>query len=125
MEPLHLPFFRVDRAAGRYAVFLPGFRPDEVDELDFDYDADEEILRVLCRYVADEHPKTEVYPIAITELNRDQFEAMEKLVVFNPREHTPEELSEDPQVQQKLRDFFEQLENLTRKQPLEETPPEE
>lgn len=125
MEPLHLPFFEVDETAARYAVFLPGFRPDDLEDLDFDYDAKQDILRVLCRYVSEGQPRTEVYPIAITDLNRDQFEAMEKLVVFNPHERTPEELSEDPEVQGKLRDFFEQLAELTSKQPLEEDPPGE
>ncbi len=125
MEPLHLPFFEVDEATKRYAVFLPGFRPEDVEDLDFDYDAEEEILRVLCRYVPEGEPRTEVYPIAITDLNREQFEAMEKLVVFNPHEHEPEELSGDPQVQRKLRDFFDQLEELTWKQPMDGNPPEE
>lgn len=120
MEPLHLPFFELDPESQRYAVFLPGFRPDEVDQLDFDYDADREILRVLCRYEDDGRPRTEMYPIAITELNREQLDAMKKLVVFNPREHAPEELSDDPAVQEKLRDFFDQLEDLTRKQPRED-----
>lgn len=121
MEPLQLPFFQLEQEEGRYAVFLPGYQPDEVLNKHLEFDTEKEILKIYCQYQSESgQPKTEVYPIAITELNRDEFEAMDKLLLFNPNELDPEELSRDEETREKLSEFFEQLDELTGKQPLGE-----
>lgn len=120
MEPLHLPFFLMEEGTNRYALFLPGFRAEDVESIQYEFDAEDEILRVFCRYAGEGRPKTEVYPVAITDLNRDEFESMQKLVIFSPEEYEPEQLTSDPERQEQIRDFFEQLDELAGKERLGE-----
>lgn len=122
MDPLHVPFFQLDEQTNKYAVFLPGFRVEDVERLDFRYDPEEEILRIVCQYEESDGPKTEIYPLAITDVNRDAFEQMRQLAVFNPSEYSPDELTSDPRQQENIRTFFEKLENLSSKEPLQEDP---
>ncbi|MFB6355054.1 MAG: hypothetical protein ABEJ65_00875 [bacterium] len=120
MEPLHVPFFHLEQMGEKhYAVFLPGYRADEVQSQHIEFDSEESILQIYCEYDVNDRAKTEVYPVAISDLNREEFEDMEKLLVFSPDEYKPEQLTKDPEKQDRLREFFTKLEDMTGKQPME------
>lgn len=115
MQGLQLPLIPLgSEDSGEFLIFLPGVRTDELLEVGFEVDEEEELLQIACIYDEDEdgNPLGNSYPIEINETNRRQIENLEKLVVLHPDDQDVEELSDDPQIQEDLEELFEHIRQL-------------
>lgn len=115
MQGLQLPLIPLgSEDSGEFLIFLPGVRTDELLEVGFEVDEEEELLQIACIYDEDEdgNPLGNSYPIEINETNRRQIENLEKLVVLHPDDQDVEELSDDPQIQGDLEELFEHIRQL-------------
>lgn len=110
---LDIPMFETGQE-NEYVIFLPGVRTDDVETLTFDVDKDREQFKIYLVYEHDEEgrPVGEMYPISLTDTKEQQLTNMESLAVVNPRDHDPEQLSEDPEVREELTELFERLKEL-------------
>lgn len=110
MEALNLPLFPVGESDGEYLVFLPGVETEEIEELAFNVDNDQEVFHVHCVYgEQDGEPVGQTYKIEINEVNRDQIDNLERLAVLNPNDMDPSDLTDDPEAQDELETLFEHL----------------
>lgn len=108
---LDIPLLPIDEEPGQYVIFLPGVRTEELEDITYEVDEEEEMLRIYCVYGTDEEgiPTGDMFPINLGESNREHLENMEKLAVLNPRDHDPEELARDPDDRKQLQNLFEAL----------------
>lgn len=124
MNGLDIPLIPLGaQDSGRYLIFLPAVRTDELEAVNFAIDEDEGLLQIACVYGEDEdgQPVGNTYPITVTDLNREHLDQMEELVVMHPSDQEVEELTEDPQTQEDLRELFDFIYELE-EQLEEETP---
>ena len=127
MNGLDIPLIPLGaQDSGRYLIFLPAVRTDELEDVNFAINEEEQLLQIACVYGEDEEgqPVGNTYPIAVNEMNREHLESMEELVVMHPSDQEVEELTDDPQTQEDLRELFdfigqleEELEEETPTQP--------
>lgn len=125
MNGLDLPLIPIGtEESGEYLIFLPAVRTDELEEVNFAVDEDEDVLQIACIYGEDEsgQPVGNTYPIEINDLNRPHIDALEKLVVMHPSDQEIEELTDDPDTREDLEELFEFIEELE-KELEEENPP--
>ncbi len=110
---LDIPMFETGQE-NEYVIFLPGVRTDDVETLTFEVDKDREQFKIYLVYEHDEEgrPVGEMYPISLTDTKEQQLTRMESLAVVNPRDHDPDQLSEDPDVREELSELFERLKEL-------------
>lgn len=110
MDTLNLPLFPVGQDEGEFLVFLPGVETEELEELAYEVDEDDDEFYVHCIYgEEDGEPIGNTYVLEINDVNRDQIEQLEKLAVLNPSDMDPEELTEDPEAQEELQSLFDYL----------------
>lgn len=115
MQGLQLPLIPLGtEESGEFLLFLPAVRTDELLEVGYEVNEEEDLLQVACIYDEDEegNPMGNSYPIEINESNRRQIENLEKLVVLHPDDQDVEELSDDPQIQDDLKDLFNHIRQL-------------
>lgn len=110
---LDIPMFRTGEDR-EYVIFLPGVRTDDVETLTYEIEEDKDQFNIYLVYDRDEdgRPVGEMYPIALTERKQEQLETMETLAVMNPRDQDPDQLSQDPDVQEELTELFDRLKEL-------------
>jgi hypothetical protein len=115
MNGLELPLIPIGtEGSGEFMIFLPAVETDELEEVTFTIDEEEDLIRIACIYGEDEdgNPVGQTYPIAITEMNRQHLDSVEKLIVLHPSDQDVEELTDDPQIQDDLRDLFDYIDQL-------------
>lgn len=115
MNGLDIPLIPIGtEEEGEYLIFLPAVRTDELEEVNFAIDDEEDLLQIACIYGEDEEgqPIGNTYPIAVNEMNREHVERMDKLVVMHPSDQEIEELTDDPRTQEDLRELFDFIEEL-------------
>lgn len=126
MNGLDIPLIPIGtEEEGEYLIFLPAVRTDQLEEVNFAVDDEEDLLQIACIYGEDEEgqPIGNTYPIAVNEMNREHVERMEKLVVMHPSDQEIEELTDDSRTQDDLRELFDFIEEL--EEELEEETPAE
>ncbi|MFB6346286.1 MAG: hypothetical protein ABEK50_11010 [bacterium] len=115
MQGLQLPLIPLgSEESGEFLLFLPAVRTDELLEVGFEVNEEENLLQVACIYDEDEegNPVGNSYPIEINENNQRQIDQLEKLVVLHPDDQDVEELSDDPQIQDDLEELFTHIRQL-------------
>lgn len=115
MNGLDIPLIPLGpEGEGQYLIFLPAVRTEELEEVNFAIDEEEDLLQIACVYGEDEdgQPIGNTYPIAVNEMNRQHLDSMQELVVMHPSDQDIEELTDDPQTQEDLRDLFDFIEEL-------------
>jgi hypothetical protein len=125
MNGLDLPLIPIGtEESGEYLIFLPAVRTDELEEVNFAVDEDDDVLQIACIYGEDEsgQPVGNTYPIEINDLNRAHIDALEKLVVMHPSDQDIDELTDDPDTREDLEELFDFIEELE-KELEEENPP--
>lgn len=116
MEPIPLPVIPVADAENTGLVFLPHVAIDHLETVSFKVQDD--VLRVRC-YYSEEHDEDErLFPIKITESNRDLIESMTKIVIMNPEEVDPEKLTSHPKERDKLNRLRAQIKSTPDSSPL-------
>lgn len=108
---LDIPLLPIDEEPGQYVIFLPGVRTDELQDITYEVDEEDEMLRIYCVYGTDDQgiPTGDMFPINLGESNRNHLEKMSKLAVMNPRDHDPEDLATHPEDKKQLQALFEAL----------------
>lgn len=115
MDAFQLPLIPIgEQDSGEYLIFLPGLRTDELTQVGFDVDEEEDVFHVLCQYGEDEdgEPIGESYPIEINEMNRGQIDELQTLAVLHPDDEDVEDLTPNPDAQEELRELFSHVRNL-------------
>jgi len=104
-------------------VFLPALDTDELEEVHFTVEKEEDILKVACVYGEDESGESygNTYPIQLNGPNSEHVDSLEQLIVLHPSDQSVEDLTDDPQTQDDLRELFNYIEEL--EDQLEEQPP--
>ncbi len=114
MKRLRLPLFSVGSEDGLYMIFLPGLEPDQLEDVVFQVDRDDEqLLNVYCIYESNgEAPEVDYYPIDIHQGNRDQVESLNNLIVEHHAEYTPEDLTDNSDERAQVQQLFDELRRL-------------
>lgn len=115
MEGLDIPFIPIGtHESGEYMIFLPAVETDELEEVKFTVDEEEDLVRIACIYDEDEdgEPVGDTYPITIDELNREHVQNLDKLVVLHPSDQDIEDITDDPDIQDDLRDLYDYIREL-------------
>jgi len=121
LETLNLPLFPVGEEQGEFLVFLPGVQTEELEELAYEVDDEEDKFHIHCIYgEEDGQPVGNTYVLEVNDVHRDQLQRLEKLAVLNPSDMEPEELTEDPEAQEELQSLFDYLIDLEENQLTEE-----
>jgi hypothetical protein len=95
-------------------VLLPGLEPDQLEDVVFQVDRDDEqLLNVYCIYESNgEAPEVDYYPIDIHQGNRDQIDVLNNLIVEHHAEYTPEDLTDNPEERIQVQQLFDELRRL-------------
>ena len=111
---LDIPLFPLDEDEHSYIVFLPGVRMDDLEDVTYNIDAENQLFEVYCvyEYTDENEPVGDMYPLDLNERRRDQIEHMDNLMVLDPRRYDPEDLADDSQSRDVFEQLFERLREL-------------
>lgn len=100
MEPIPLPVIPVEDADNTALAILPNVDLENLDTVSFEVDGD--CLSITCFYGEDHEDEETLYPVKITDSNRDLIESMEKLAVMDSDQVEPDALTAHPKERDKL-----------------------
>lgn len=100
MEPIPLPVIPVEDAENTALAILPSVSLDHLKTVSFEVEDD--CLNITCRYAEGHDEDETLYPVKITDSNRDLIESMEKLAVMDSDQVEPDALTAHPKERDKL-----------------------
>lgn len=115
MQKLDIPLIPMgEENSGEFLIFLPGLQSDELIEVAYDINQEEEILYISCVYGKNEdgEPVGDVYPIEINDENRKQVHDIDTLAVLHPDDQEIDSLTDDPEDQEKLEELYSMIREL-------------
>ncbi len=107
MEPIPLPVIPVGDVDSTALAILPDVEVDELETVSFEREGD--CLRITCQYPETHDKEQSVYPVEITDSNRDVIQSMNKIAVMNPDQIDPKDLTDHPEEQDKLHRLMEEI----------------
>lgn len=107
MEPIPLPVIPVGDMANTGLVILPDLEMEFLETVSFD--VSDGVLRVTCRYDASYDEDERVYPVEVTDSNREIIESMDKIAVLDTDQLEPEKLASHPEEREKLEDLMDTI----------------
>jgi hypothetical protein len=126
MEPIPLPVIPVGDVDNTALAILPDVQVDKLETVSFELEDD--CLRITCRYPEGHEKDRTIYPVKITESNRDVVQSMEKIAVMDPDQIDPQDLTDHPEELDKLHRLMEEINESPGVSPddfLEETAPQD